>query len=161
VLAQVGRKLETLPADLAAAIDGGRVTAEIVRRFADMDSSPLLSWLLRFRGFRERLLADDLFLAKLAMECGVGVIAKVRPPVRHTDPSSVLSIFFLILSCFDLRKKKMESRFIFGEAGLSLLLCNAAHLTLYVLLCVLFCSDCGGASEERGQLCQRARHRHL
>ena len=39
---------------------------------------PLLRWLLGFRGFRERLLADDLFLAKLAMEMGVGMIAKVR-----------------------------------------------------------------------------------
>ncbi|KAL5220560.1 hypothetical protein ABZP36_025273 [Zizania latifolia] len=41
-----------------------------------MEGSALLRWLLQFRGFRERLLADDLFLAKLAMECGVGVIAK-------------------------------------------------------------------------------------
>uniref|UniRef100_A0A0D3BZL1 Replication protein A 70 kDa DNA-binding subunit B/D first OB fold domain-containing protein n=1 Tax=Brassica oleracea var. oleracea TaxID=109376 RepID=A0A0D3BZL1_BRAOL len=29
-----------------------------------------------FAGFRECLLADDLFLAKLAMECGVGVFTK-------------------------------------------------------------------------------------
>jgi hypothetical protein len=42
-----------------------------------MEGSALLRWLLQFQGFRERLLADDLFLAKLAMECGVGVIAKV------------------------------------------------------------------------------------
>uniref|UniRef100_A0A453GQE5 Uncharacterized protein n=1 Tax=Aegilops tauschii subsp. strangulata TaxID=200361 RepID=A0A453GQE5_AEGTS len=77
VLAQAGRKLSSLPADLAAAVEGGRVTGDIVRRFAEMDASPLLRWLLRFRGFRERLLADDLFLAKLAMEMGVGMIAKV------------------------------------------------------------------------------------
>ncbi|KAL0748826.1 hypothetical protein Bca101_030828 [Brassica carinata] len=31
-----------------------------------------MRWLMQFAGFRERLLADDLFLAKLAMECGVG-----------------------------------------------------------------------------------------
>ncbi|CAO2167770.1 unnamed protein product [Urochloa humidicola] len=76
VLAQLGRKLDSLPADLAAAVDGGRVTGEIVRRFNDLEASALFRWLLQFRGFRERLLADDLFLAKLAMECGVGVIAK-------------------------------------------------------------------------------------
>ncbi|CAO1940990.1 unnamed protein product [Urochloa humidicola] len=76
VLAQLGRKLDSLPADLAAAVDGGRVTGEIVRRLNDLEASALFRWLLQFRGFRERLLADDLFLAKLAMECGVGVIAK-------------------------------------------------------------------------------------
>ncbi|KQK11621.1 protein RETICULATA-RELATED 4, chloroplastic [Brachypodium distachyon] len=77
VLAQAGRKLESLPSDMAAAVRGGRVTGEIVRRFAELEaSSPLIRWLLRFRGFRERLLADDLFLAKLAMECGIGIIAK-------------------------------------------------------------------------------------
>ena len=48
-----------------------------VRRFAEMERSPLLHWLLGFRGFSECLLADDLFLAKLAMEMGVGMIAKV------------------------------------------------------------------------------------
>ncbi|KAH0903684.1 hypothetical protein HID58_043187, partial [Brassica napus] len=29
----------------------------------------------QFAGFRERLLADDLFLAKLAMECGVSAFS--------------------------------------------------------------------------------------
>uniref|UniRef100_A0A453L4P3 Uncharacterized protein n=1 Tax=Aegilops tauschii subsp. strangulata TaxID=200361 RepID=A0A453L4P3_AEGTS len=75
---QAGRKLSSLPADLAVAVEGGRVTGDIVRRFAEMERSPLLRWLLGFRWFRERLLADDLFLAKLAMEMGVGMIAKVR-----------------------------------------------------------------------------------
>ena len=72
------RKLSSLPADLTAAVEGGRVTGDMVRWFAEMERSPLLRWLLGFRGFRERLLADDLFLAKLAMEMGIGMIAKVR-----------------------------------------------------------------------------------
>ncbi|OEL17403.1 Protein RETICULATA-RELATED 4, chloroplastic, partial [Dichanthelium oligosanthes] len=76
VFAQLGRKLESLPSDLAAAVEGGRVTGEIVRRFNDLEASALFRWLLQFRGFRERLLADDLFLAKLGMECCVGIIAK-------------------------------------------------------------------------------------
>jgi hypothetical protein len=32
---------------------------------------------MQFDGFRERLLADDLFLAKVGMECGVGMFTKV------------------------------------------------------------------------------------
>uniref|UniRef100_A0ACD5XI75 Uncharacterized protein n=2 Tax=Avena sativa TaxID=4498 RepID=A0ACD5XI75_AVESA len=96
VLAQVGRKLETLPSDLAAAIEGGRVTGEIVRRFADMDSSPLLRWLMQFRGFRERLLADDLFLAKLGMECGVGVMAKTAAEFQKRGENFINEIDVVI-----------------------------------------------------------------
>ena len=34
-------------------------------------------WLLGFDGFKERLLADDLFLTKIAIEYGVGIFTKV------------------------------------------------------------------------------------
>ncbi|KAL5981807.1 Protein RETICULATA-RELATED 4, chloroplastic [Asimina triloba] len=71
-LAEMGRSLESLPADLRAAVQEGRIPGAIVRRFAEMENSPVLKWLLQFGGFKERLLADDLFLAKVAMECGVG-----------------------------------------------------------------------------------------
>ncbi|CAI8617146.1 unnamed protein product [Vicia faba] len=76
LLAQAGRSLESVPADLASAIKAGKIPASVVARFLELEKSPLMQWLLKFTGFRERLLADDLFLAKLGMECGVGVIAK-------------------------------------------------------------------------------------
>ncbi|KAJ4767253.1 hypothetical protein LUZ62_077628 [Rhynchospora pubera] len=75
VLAEVGRGLETLPADLAAAIKSGRIPGEIVKRFLELEKSPF-GWLLQFGGFKERLLADDLFLTKVAIECGVGIFTK-------------------------------------------------------------------------------------
>ncbi|KAL6853915.1 hypothetical protein ACP4OV_019944 [Aristida adscensionis] len=96
VLAQLGRKLESLPSDLAAAVEGGRVTGEIVRRFNDLEASALLRWLLQFRGFRERLLADDLFLAKLAMECGVGIIAKTAAEYEKRRENFVKEIDIVI-----------------------------------------------------------------
>lgn len=71
------RSLDTLPPDLARAVEGGRIPGEIVRRLAIVEQSGLLRYLLRFGGFRERLLADDLFLTKVAIECGVGVCTKV------------------------------------------------------------------------------------
>jgi hypothetical protein len=93
VLAQLGRKLESLPADLAAAVQGGRVPGEIVRRFVDFEASPLFRWLLQFGGFKERLLADDLFLTKVGIECGVGIFTKVR--------GNFLAIFFFAsVYCF-------------------------------------------------------------
>ncbi|KAI6668321.1 hypothetical protein NL676_019371 [Syzygium grande] len=52
-LAEVSRTLDSIPKDLATAIQAGK-----------------------FGGFRERLLADDRFLAKVAMECGVGIFTK-------------------------------------------------------------------------------------
>uniref|UniRef100_A0ACD5XBW6 Uncharacterized protein n=1 Tax=Avena sativa TaxID=4498 RepID=A0ACD5XBW6_AVESA len=61
-----------------------------------MDSSPLLRWLMQFRGFRERLLADDLFLAKLAMECGVGMIAKTAAEFQKRGENFVNEIDVVI-----------------------------------------------------------------
>ncbi|GAB2226797.1 hypothetical protein Droror1_Dr00008588 [Drosera rotundifolia] len=76
VLSQMGRSLESLPSDLAAAVKDGRIPAEIVIRYVELEKSQVFRWLLQFGGFRERLLADDLFLAKLGMECGVGIFTK-------------------------------------------------------------------------------------
>ncbi|QCD88966.1 protein RETICULATA-RELATED 4, chloroplastic-like [Vigna unguiculata] len=76
VLAEAGRPLEKLPADLAAAVEAGRVPGSILKRFFELEKSAVLRWLLNFGGFKERLLGDDLFLAKVAMECGVGIFTK-------------------------------------------------------------------------------------
>lgn len=75
---QVGRTLESLPKDLAESIKAGRLPASIVYRYFELEKSPLFGWLLNFGGFRERLLADDLFLTKVAIECGVGIFTKVN-----------------------------------------------------------------------------------
>lgn len=96
MLAQLGRKLESLPADLAAAIEGGRVPGEIVQRFADLEKSGLFRWLLQFGGFKERLLADDLFLAKVAMECGVGIFTKTAAEYERRRENFVKELDFVI-----------------------------------------------------------------
>ncbi|CAI5485889.1 unnamed protein product [Closterium sp. Naga37s-1] len=54
----------------------GRIPGIIVERFAALEKSPLLKHLLRFDGFKERLLADDLFMTKVGIECGVGLFTK-------------------------------------------------------------------------------------
>lgn len=77
MLAEAGRPLENLPKDLAAAVESGRIPGAVLSRFLELEKSPLMRWLLQFGGFKERLLADDLFLAKVAMECGVGIFTKV------------------------------------------------------------------------------------
>ncbi|XP_006654349.1 protein RETICULATA-RELATED 4, chloroplastic-like [Oryza brachyantha] len=96
VLAQLGRKLESLPADLAVAVEGGRVPGEIVQRFADLEKSALFRWLLQFGGFKERLLADDLFLAKVAMECGVGIFTKTAAEYERRRENFVKELDFVI-----------------------------------------------------------------
>ncbi|KAL3850140.1 hypothetical protein ACJIZ3_012022 [Penstemon smallii] len=75
-LAEAGRSLESLPKDLKAAIEDGRIPGSIVLRYLDLEKSGFLLWLMKFGGFKERLLADDLFLAKVGMECGVGIFTK-------------------------------------------------------------------------------------
>ncbi|CAK7331096.1 unnamed protein product [Dovyalis caffra] len=76
VLAEAKRSVESLPGDLAAAIRAGRIPGAVVSRFLELEKSRFLRWLLQFDGFKERLLADDLFLAKVGIECGVGMFTK-------------------------------------------------------------------------------------
>ncbi|XP_050370591.1 protein RETICULATA-RELATED 4, chloroplastic [Argentina anserina] len=76
VLKESGRGLESLPGDLAAAIEDGRIPGAVVDKYIELEKSGLFAWLLQFAGFRERLLADDLFLFKVFMECGVGLFTK-------------------------------------------------------------------------------------
>ncbi|KAF2287392.1 hypothetical protein GH714_039806 [Hevea brasiliensis] len=76
VLAESKRALETLPKDLAAGIQAGRIPGAVVSRFLELEKSGLFRWFLQFGGFKERLLADDLFFAKVGIECGVGIFTK-------------------------------------------------------------------------------------
>ncbi|GAB4828056.1 Protein RETICULATA-RELATED 4, chloroplastic [Ancistrocladus abbreviatus] len=71
-----GRTLSSLPKDLKAAVEAGRIPGSTIRQYFELEKSPILRWLLQFGGFRERLLADDLFLTKVAIECGVGIFTK-------------------------------------------------------------------------------------
>ncbi|KAG6789484.1 hypothetical protein POTOM_005582 [Populus tomentosa] len=82
-LAEVGRSLESLPKDLAAAIEAGRVPGSIVSRYLELEKSAVFRWLLQFGGFKERLLADDLFLTKVAIECGVGIFTKTAAELER------------------------------------------------------------------------------
>lgn len=69
--------MESLPKDLARAIEAGRIPGSIVKRYIELEKSAVFRWLLNFGGFKERLLADDLFLTKVGIECGVGIFTKV------------------------------------------------------------------------------------
>ena len=104
VLAEAGRSTESLPKDLAAAIAAGRVPAVIVERFLEMEKSAVLRWLMQFGGFKERLLADDLFLAKMAMECGVGIFTKVF----FSSFSNARPLIFSILIIIFIKKIKLQ-----------------------------------------------------
>ncbi|KAJ8466555.1 hypothetical protein OPV22_029107 [Ensete ventricosum] len=96
VLAEAGRTLESLPKDLAASIESGRIPGSIVRRFFDLEKSPVFRWLLQFGGFKERLLADDLFLAKVTMECGVGIFTKTAAEWERRRENFIKELDFVI-----------------------------------------------------------------
>ncbi|XP_028776295.1 protein RETICULATA-RELATED 4, chloroplastic-like [Neltuma alba] len=96
VLAEVGRSLDSLPKDLAAAIKAGRVPGSIVSRFLDLEKSAFFRFLLNFGGFKERLLADDLFLAKVAMECGVGIFTKTAAELERRKENFSKELDFVL-----------------------------------------------------------------
>ncbi|XP_020250485.1 protein RETICULATA-RELATED 4, chloroplastic [Asparagus officinalis] len=53
-------------------------------------------WLLRSGAFQERLLADDLFLAKVAMECGVGIFTKTAAEWERRRENFMKELDFVI-----------------------------------------------------------------
>lgn len=95
-LANMGRSLESLPSDLAAAVEAGRIPGSIIERFGELEKSAVFRWLLQFGGFKERLLADDLFLAKVAMECGVGIFTKTAAEWERRRENFVKEIDFVV-----------------------------------------------------------------
>ncbi|KAK8918306.1 hypothetical protein KSP39_PZI021204 [Platanthera zijinensis] len=95
-LAEVGRSLDNIPSDLSAAINAGRIPGEIVHRFSDLERSPIFRWLFQFGGFKERLLADDLFLAKVAMECGVGIFTKTAAEYERRRENFMKELDFVV-----------------------------------------------------------------
>eukprot|EP00250_Pteridium_aquilinum_P000872 c11049_g1_i1 orf=322-1617(+) len=82
-LASLGKVLADVPADFASAIQQGRIPGAIVTRFFELQANPFFRWLLQFGGFKERLLADDLFLTKVAIECGVGIFTKTAAELER------------------------------------------------------------------------------
>lgn len=82
-LAEIGRSLDSIPKDLGVAIEAGRIPGAIVYRYFELEKSPVLGWLLNFGGFKERLLADDLFLTKVGIECGVGIFTKTAAELER------------------------------------------------------------------------------
>ncbi|XP_068656439.1 protein RETICULATA-RELATED 4, chloroplastic-like [Aristolochia californica] len=95
-LAEIGRSLDSLPKDFAAAIDTGKVPGVIVHRFTDLEKSVVMRWLMQFGGFKERLLADDLFLAKVAMECGVGIFTKTAAEWERRRENFIKELDFVV-----------------------------------------------------------------
>ncbi|WOL03780.1 hypothetical protein Cni_G12500 [Canna indica] len=96
VLAEAGRSLESLPKDLAAAIENGRIPGLIVQRFFELEKSSIFRWLMQFGGFKERILADDLFLAKVGMECGVGIFTKTAAEWERRRENFMKELDFVI-----------------------------------------------------------------
>ncbi|RDX93882.1 Protein RETICULATA-RELATED 4, chloroplastic, partial [Mucuna pruriens] len=95
-LAEAGRSLESIPADLVAAVTAGRVPGSIVRRFFKLEESVVLRWLLKFGGFRERLLADELFLAKLLIECVVVIFTKAAAELERRKEKFTKELDFVV-----------------------------------------------------------------
>ncbi|XP_057458832.1 protein RETICULATA-RELATED 4, chloroplastic-like [Lotus japonicus] len=96
VLAEAGKSLENFPADLAAAVTAGRVPGLIVRRYFQLEESAVFRWLMKFGGFKERLLGDDLFLTKLIMECTVVIFTKAAAELERRKEKFTKELDFVV-----------------------------------------------------------------
>lgn len=95
-LAALGRTLETLPLDLRSSVLEGRIPAVVIKRFVQLDGNAFFRWLMSFGGFKERLLADDLFLTKVGIEVGVGVFTKTAAELEKRRDKFWKEIDFVI-----------------------------------------------------------------
>lgn len=77
LLLALGRSLESLPSDIANGIKNGKVSAELLQKYLDLEKNIFLKFFLRFAGCRERLLGDPGFPVKLAIELGIGLTMKI------------------------------------------------------------------------------------
>eukprot|EP00899_Mesostigma_viride_P022998 jgi/Mesvir1/3883/Mv19835-RA.1 len=75
-LSGTGRSLESFPADLVTAVQSGRAPVTALKNYMTLEKRLFLGSFLKFSGFRDRLLADPVFLAKLGIEWGVGIFTK-------------------------------------------------------------------------------------
>lgn len=78
LLLAAGKSLDQLPAAIQDAIKRGTISREALQKYLSYESSNgFLRTLLRISGFRDRILGDDGFLAKVAIELGIGLFCKV------------------------------------------------------------------------------------
>jgi len=73
--------VETAPSDLA--VPPSSVMRRLVR--IQNSSNMLLRWFMTLPGFKERILADELFLAKVAIECGIGIVTKTTAEIERRE----------------------------------------------------------------------------
>jgi hypothetical protein len=67
-----------------------------VKKFFELQDSKFLGWLLNFGGFKERLLADDLFMTKVGIECGVGIFTKTAAELEKRKEKFSKELDFVI-----------------------------------------------------------------
>lgn len=60
-----------------------QLNAEILQRYFALEAHPFLKLVLNLPGFRDRLLADDKFMAKLGFEVFIGVCTKIAAELER------------------------------------------------------------------------------
>ncbi|KAF3585618.1 hypothetical protein F2Q69_00027646 [Brassica cretica] len=90
------------------------ISEDLFRRYFELQRLVVMRWLMQFAGFRESL-ADDLFLAKLAMECGVGVFTKTASEYeRHRKNFEVVFadvVIILLCLCVHVRSQEWSETY--------------------------------------------------
>lgn len=90
---------QALPAEFAEALRSGLLSVEMAQRFLDLNSNPLLGWLMKNTGFRERLLADPSFMVKMGIEMGIGCATKCVAEYSKRGEEFKSQIDFVFANC--------------------------------------------------------------
>ncbi|CAG9465949.1 unnamed protein product [Pedinophyceae sp. YPF-701] len=97
ILAAAGKTLADLPAEIAAAVEKGKISVELLERYLALEANWLYKPFMKLgAGLRGRLLMDPGFLLKLGIEVGVGIGTKTAAEVakRGDNFSNELDFYF-------------------------------------------------------------------
>jgi len=78
ILRERSVSLNSLPADIRAAVAAGTISPAMFVRYLEVNKRPVTGFFVRLgSGFRSRILADPKFLFKIAVEEAIGVTGKI------------------------------------------------------------------------------------
>ncbi|CAM9599923.1 unnamed protein product, partial [Chrysoparadoxa australica] len=90
---------DSLPDDLRKAIAEGQIPASAADKFAALAQYPVIRFLMKSKGWRDRLLGDRSFLIKVGIEVGNGIVAQLAAEYGQRKERFFAEFDFVLADC--------------------------------------------------------------
>ncbi|KAL3156509.1 hypothetical protein ABBQ38_000808 [Trebouxia sp. C0009 RCD-2024] len=85
---------------MGSSIKHGTVSQDQLQQYMQLEQHPLIRYLLYCPGMKERLLGDSAFLAKLAIEVGMGMVTKIIAELEQREEKFLVELYLVIANVF-------------------------------------------------------------